>query len=497
LNPLKKLAGQTAIYGLSSIIGRVLNYFLTPLYTYLFATSAYGVVTDMYAYVAFLVVLLTFGMETTFFRFASKSPEGEQQKIYNTALLPVMGISVLFILVCTFFSESLATSLQYPDHSEYVVWLAIVVGLDAITAIPMAKLRQENNAKRFVYVNLASIFINIGLNLFFIAYCKPLYDSGNSNFLVDAFYSPDIGIGYIFIANLIASIIKPILLFREISGIRLNIDKVLFRKMIRYAYPLIFVGLAGIINETFDRILLKLILIEEHGREYALGQVGIYGACYKVSILITLFIQAFRYAAEPFFFSEASTKDEKTAKRTYAKVMKYFVIITGVIYLGIMMYIDIVMYFVGKDFRVGAEVVPILLLANIFLGIYYNQSVWYKLTDKTMFGAYISIGGAVITIALNLILIPYMGFVGSAWATLVCYASMMVASYYFGQQHYKIKYPLRKIYLYVGMPVLLYLLSAWIGFESLFLKYTFNTILFGLFLLIVYWLERPVKKVVT
>ena len=439
---------------MSSIAGRFLNYLLTPLYTYQFVAGDYGMVTEMYAYVAFLVVLLTYGMETAYFRFVAGS--ADRKKAYASTLLPVAVSSAIFMTACIIFSPELAAAIEYPGQEELVTCFALIVGLDAISAIPMARLRNENRARRFALVNLSSIGLNIALNLFFIAYCKVEYDAGNANPLVKAIYFPEIGIGYIFIANLLSSILRTLLLLPQVTDIEPEIDKRLFMTMFKYAIPLLIAGIAGIVNENLDRLLLKYMLIGELGTAETMRQVGIYGACYKVSILVTLFVQAYRYAAEPFFFSRSSDRD---ARETYASLMKLFVIVCLFIFLAIMLNIDTVMLFVGEEYREGAVIVPILLMANIFLGIYYNLSVWYKLTDRTIAGAYIGLAGAAITIATNLILIPTLGYTGSAWATLLCYFTMASISYLAGMKYYPVPYPLLKISGYMMLALGLYAIS--------------------------------------
>lgn len=491
MSSLKNLAGQTAVYGLSSIVGRFLNYLLTPLYTYQFVAKDYGVVTEMYAYVAFLVVLLTFGMETAYFRFVNRSES--KDSVYNAALVPVVISASIFMGICVAFSGSLSALIAYPNNPEFVTWFAIIVGLDAISSIPLARLRQENKAARFVGVNLSSIALNIGLNLFFIAYCKVQYDNGQSNWIIDTFYNPAIGVGYIFIANLLASVFKCILLIPFMSKLSLTVDKKILRAMLIYGAPLLIAGLAGIANENLDRILLKYLLLEDIGLERTMTQVGIYGACYKVSILITLFVQAYRYAAEPFFFNKSGDVD---AKETYAAMMKYFVLTCLIVFLGLMVNIDMVMLFVGEEYRVGAEIVPILLLANIFLGIYYNLSVWYKLTDKTIYGAYISIGGAVLTVLFNIALIPKLGYVGSAWATLICYASMMAGSYLWGRKHYQINYPMKKLMAYFVLILLIYLSLGKVQHSDSGVKLLLGNAVLLLVTLGIIFLERP-KKIIT
>ncbi len=494
-NPLKKLAGQTAIYGLTSIVGRLLNWFLVPIYIGVakFTTDQYGVVTEMYSYVAFLVVFLTYGMETAYFRYSTLD-EHKPKKVYTTVIYSLFTTSLLFIAISFLFNQPIADWLMYPNHPEYVTWFAIIVGLDAISSIPMARLRSEQKAIKFAIINFINIGVNIGLNLFFLAYCLPKYAAGETSSLIETFYNPEIGVGYIFISNLIASGVKFILLLPDMFKARYGFEMQLLKKMFIYALPLLIFGLAGIVNETIDRIMLKRMLYDTLGEKETLSQLGIYGACYKVSIIITLFIQAFRYAAEPFFFAQ---EKEKNAKETYAKVMNYFIIVCATIFLGVMLFIDIIKYFIpNKDYWVGLQVVPILLLANISLGIYYNQSIWYKLSGKTQFGAYIGIFGAIVTILLNYIWIPVYGYVGSAWATLICYTSMMILSFILSRKHFPIQYNIPKIFAYLGIAFGLYYLSTYFSFDSTLVKYSVSISFIIGFLAFIYLLERP-KKVVT
>lgn len=485
MNPLRKLAGQTAIYGLSSIIGRVLSYLLVPIYTNVFMPEEYGVVSELYAYISLLLVLLTYGMETAFFRFSEM--EQDKAKVYSTALISLMVSTGLFILISLFSFVPVSQILRYPDHPEYIIWFALIVSLDALTAIPFAHLRALNKAKRFASVKLLNIGFNIALNLFFILLCPYLLKHGMLTGFVHAVYHPEIGVGYIFISNLVSSAFTILLLLPEYLRITYRFDRALWKRMIRYALPLLVVGLAGIINETMDRIFIKYLLPED----VAMTQLGIYGACYKISILMTIFIQAFRFAAEPFFFSQAREAD---AKQTYAAVMKYFVIICSVIFLAVMMYIDIVKYFVGKAYFEGLPVVPILLLANMFLGIYFNLSIWYKLTGQTRYGAYISVGGALLTIVLNVLWIPWIGYMGSAWATFLCYFAMMVASYIIGQKHYPVKYNIPGSLFYLVFALLLYFLSMWISPGSVRAGLLINTVLFMIYLGVIAYNERTVIK---
>ncbi len=362
MNPIRKLASQTAIYGLSSIVGRFLNYLLVPLYTYSFKTGQYGVVSEFYAYSGFFAVLLVFGLETGFFRFSQE--EEKKEKVYSTALSFVVLANVLFLFLILLFVNPLAVPLRSPQHYEYIYWFALILAFDSISSIPFARLRAENKALKFVTIKLLEIGILVALNIFFIVICREAGEKDPNSWL-GSLYKPEIGVGYIFISNLIASSIKMLLLFPMLLGIRGGIDKELFGKMIRYSMPMVIIGFAGIINEMLDRMVLKFLLPYDNATN--MQQLGIYGACYKLSILMTLFIQAFRYAAEPFFFSHAK---ENGSRKIYADVTKYFVIVCVFVFLLVMLYLHWFQNFIGKDFRVGLPVVPVLLMANLFLGVY-------------------------------------------------------------------------------------------------------------------------------
>lgn len=483
MNQLKKLAGQTAIYGLSSIVGRLLNYLLVPLYTRYFSTAEYGEVTTLYAYVAFLVVILTYGMETAFFRFSQN--EQDKKSVYSTSLISLLISSAIFIILMFMNADSIANALNFDGHPEYIQWFALIVGLDAVSSISFAKLREQNKAARFALIRLLNIFINIGLNLFFIIYCPyAIKNNLPSADFVQSIYSQSIGIGYIFIANLVASIVTIVLLFPEMIAARWRFQLQLWKKMILFALPLMIAGLAGITNETIDRILLAHLLPEE----IAASEVGIYGAYYKLSIIMTLFIQTFRFAAEPFFFAQ---EKEQNAKNVYADVMKYFTIITATIFLLVMIYFDLVQQFIGASFHDprGQIIVPVLLFANLFLGIYYNLAIWFKLTGKTRYGAYLSLFGAIVTLGVNFALIPVLGFEGSAWATLLCYFLMTLLSYYLGRKHYPIPYDLKRIGIYLSLTILLFISSLYLD-----LGMYVNTLYLVAFIVFVIALERPKKR---
>jgi len=475
LSTIKKLAGQTAIYGLSSIFGRLLNYLLVPLHTYFFLPKAYGEVGIIYGYVAFFMVLLMFGMETTFFRLIVKS--SDKEKTFNQVFSIVLVINSIFIVGVLLFSQIIADFINFSDHRDYVIWFGFILVFDALSSLLMAKLRHQEKAKIFAIIQLISIGVNIFLNLIFLFF----FLESNLEF----------GIGFIFIANLFSSLTKLSLLYKDLLSFRFIWDKIMAKTMLLFSIPLLIGSFAGIINETMDRILLDRILTKSNDLDYARSQVGIYSANYKLSIIITLFIQAFRYAAEPFFFAQEQNKDKS---KIYSKVMTYFVIVVSFIFLGVTLYIDLFRWFINEYYWEGLKVVPILLMANIFLGIYYNQSIWYKLANKTKFGAYIAIGGALITLGLNMALIPILGYEGSAWTTLVVYFSMMVASHILGQKYYPIKYNLRKVFTFLLLAIVLFFIDRLISIEHTFLNYTFKTALILLFMGTITFIENPLKR---
>jgi O-antigen/teichoic acid export membrane protein len=473
--------GQTAVYGLSSIVGRLLNYLLVPLYTQVFADpSDYGVVSELYAWVAFLIVLLTFGMETAFFRFLQDHED--KDKVFLNGFLTVIGVNVLFFCSLLYFNQDIAKVMLYPGHNEYIILLGAIVAIDAITALPLAKLRAENKALKFASIQFASIGVNIGLNLFFMLY---LFDPSR----------PEEGVLFILFANLIASLVKPLLLYRDFLSIKFSFDLQLAKEMLVYSIPLVIAGFAGIINETLDRILLKHITydgLNPASLNFAEEQVGIYSACYKLAMLVTILLQAYRYAAEPFFFAQMKSEDKN---KVYAKVMNYFVATVCLVFLVVSLNIDIFKHFIRNEaYWSGLGVVPILLLANVFLGIYYNQSIWYKLSGQTRFGAYIAIVGATLTILINVVFIPEYGFYACAWATLVVYAFQMIASYYLGQRYYPIQYNLRKFFLYFGGALILYFAAKVMQVDGIYTRLIFHNLLIIIYLAIVFTVEKITLK---
>ncbi|MBL7934137.1 MAG: polysaccharide biosynthesis protein [Bacteroidia bacterium] len=483
-NPLKKLAGQTVVYGLGTILPRLLNYLLTPILTRQFLPAEYGINSVLFSYISFMNVVFTFGMETTFFAFYSKFED--KHRVYSTAVISLLMSSVVLSILLFSFSPLISDFLSKPNayySINFISWCILILAIDAITVIPFAKMRAENKAMKFSLLKLLNVVINFSLTIFFVQVCKSAYDHQEDNFLAH-FYNPEIGIGYVFLATLIANFVTLILVSRQLFSINLSLDTTLLKEMLRYTWPLIILGLAGMVNETLDRIILGELVPDE-----SQGQIdqGIYGACYKIAILMTIFIQAFRFAADPFFFGKSKEKD---SKKTYALVMKYFVIFCLLIFLGTLMNLDWIKYLVDEPYWEGLKVVPILLLANLFLGVVYNLAIWYKLSGQTKYGAVISIFGAIITVLVNIIFVPKYSYIACAWATLGAYGGMMLLSYFLGQKNFPIKYNLRAITVYGLAAFTLYGISrTYAGMESVILKVVLNNLLIVLFVWLIYKLE--------
>lgn len=483
---IKKLAGETALYGLSSIVGRLLNMLLVPFYTrVLTTTNEYGAVIDLYATSAFLMVLFSYRMESAFFRFGT--PEADREKTYSTGMLSLLASTGLIVASLLVFAQPVADVLEYPAHPEYVRWFALILAFDCLAELPFARLRLEQRPRRFVAIKLTNIAVNIGMNLFWLVFCP--WAAKNGIHWVNAVWSPGLGVGYIFLSNLIASLVTLLLLSPQLRLIRLQFDRVAWRQMMMYAAPLIIVSFAGIVDEMFSRSMLKYLL--PGTPQENLADVGVFGANYKLAALITLFTQAYRYAAEPFFFRHAGDND---ALRTQAEVTKWFTVAAAAGMLGILLFLDIVKYFIGTKYHSGLHVVPVLLMANLLLGVYYNFSIWYRLKDRTMLGAWISIAGAAITVILNLILIPRFGYTGAAWVTLGCYAFMCWATWFTGKKHYPVPYPLGRMASYVAAVLALFALGK-VAETTLpampVLLWAVRAVLFGVFLALVYFREKP------
>lgn len=489
---IKRLASQTAIYGLSSIAARLLNFLLVPLHTaFLAGADDYGKVGVMFAYAAFMAVLLTYGMETAFFNFSRQ--ENEREKSFSTSGISIVITTTVFLILGLSFNDKIAWAIGYPQFPEFVQYFVLILSFDAVAAIPLARLRLDQRPWRFATARLLSIGVNILFNVYFLVVCPWLLSQGYDGFLT-ASYNPNHLVHYIFISNAIGSAAMLVFLLPELFKLKAGFHLEHWKKMIRYAAPLIFVGMAGIVNETFDRIMIKQLLPED----IADHQAGIYNAFYKLSIIMTMFVQAFRYAAEPFFFSHAKEKD---ARSNYAEIMNYFVLICCLVFLGTMFFIrELAPIFIRKASYFndpnGLKIVPILLMANLFLGIYYNLSVWYKLTDNTKIAAVITIAGALVTLFINYIFIPKYGFLASAWATLIVYFSMTLASTLIGRRYYPVPYSFGKILLMLAGAIVLFLIHNWVKVGDLTLigNVAVSVLMMGLFVGLFYPMVRATKK---
>lgn len=490
MSGIKKLAGQTLWYGVSSILAKFINYLLTPYLTFKFTQSDYGEMSVVYAAIPFLNVIFTYGMETAYFRFSNS--ENSKSDVFNTSSVSLIFSSILFTAVMILFRHDIASLLKLELHPEYITIVAFIIGVDALCAIPFARLRQDGRPRKYALIRVGGILINIAVLYFFISIAPKLY-SENPAAIIRHVYKPGFEVGFVLIANLIQTIFTFLLLSKEFFAFRFQFNSGLWLKMMSYSYPLIIAGFAGMINETFDRIMLQW-WAPVASEAAAKAEVGTYSACYKLSILITLAVQAFRMGAEPFFFKQASSGN---AQLVYARVMKFFVITLSVMFLVVMLYLDIWKYFIQKkEMWEGLKVVPILLYANIFLGIYYNLSIWYKLGNKTIAGAYITIIGAAVTVIINRAFIPHYSYMACAWATFACYGSMMLISYFWGQKVYPVPYAVKKLIAYLVLVFLLFLLqTALVALNSsIYFSLLTGTVLLTVFLVIVLRAERKEFK---
>ena len=482
MNKVKKLAGQTLLYGLGSIIPKLLNFaILTPFYTRIFAPGVYGTVTELYAYVVILMVIISFGMETGFFRFAQNKKD--LKAVFTSSFLFVSVLAVLFVVVVRLATGPIAGFIQYDDNPEYIKWFSYIIALDAIASLPFAKLRQQNRALKFAIIKMLNVVVNIGLVVFFFVIWPRLW-AANPGEGLNRYFDPAMGVGYVFIANLITSAIVLLFLSTELKDLKGPVQLRILKNLLKYSFPIVIIGIAGSINEVADKILLKFWLPDSFE---AMDIVGIYGANYKIAVLMTLFIQMFRYAFEPFLFAQSKDVD---AKRLYAQILDIFFSLGLVIFLGVLFYLDIVKYYIDEKYWEGIGIVPIILLANLFLGVFYNLSVWYKINDFTRYGAWLAIGGATITIILNAVLIPLIGYMGSAWATLACYTLMMIGSYLWGRKIYPVPYRVDRFLINLGLALLLFGVSEFIKPDILWLRLTINTVLLIVFMV---WIEKQQK----
>jgi O-antigen/teichoic acid export membrane protein len=484
-NRLGSLAKQTAIYGVSSIVGRFLNYLLVPIHTHRMAAESggYGIVTNLYAYTALLLVILTFGMETTFFRFANKE-DVNPDKAFSTAGLSVGFVSMLFLILVSVYLRPIAGALDYASHPEFVEIMAIIVAFDAFQSILFARLRYENRPLKFMTLKLSFIVLSLLLNLFIFylaPYLKELYPS------MMGWYHTSYQVGYIFIANLICTTLVNLGFIKEIKKLRFGIDRDMLKKMLVYTWPILLMGLAGILNQVADKIVFKKIVPGIEGER----QLGIYGACVKIAMIMAMITQAFRYAYEPFVFGG---KRDNADKQSQATVMKYFIIFTLLAFLAVVMYMPLLQYLVGADYREGLRVVPIVMMAEVFMGIYFNLSFWYKLNDRTWWGAVFSGIGCVVLLAINFIFVPKYSYMACAWGGFAGYGTCMVLSYFVGQKKAPVPYDLKSAFMYFALAVALFFIQKQIHIESTIWTLVVNTGLLLVFFAFVCWREKDLVK---
>ena len=469
---LKSLAKETAIYGVSSIVGRFLNYLLVPVYTIALPASSggYGVVTNIYAWVALMLVLLTCGMETGFFRFANKGQD-DPMRVYSTTLLSVSIGSVIFVVLGLLFLEPIAGWLEYGEHPWYIGMMMIVVAMDAIQSIPFAYLRYKKRPIKFAALKLLFIFLNIALNLFYYVILE-----GND-------------VGYAFLFNLVCTSVVMVCMIPELRGFTYVLDKELLKRMLRYSLPLVILGVAGILNQVADKIIFPFVYPDE---AEATIQLGIYGAASKIAMIMAMFTQAFRFAYEPFVFGKSKEKD---SREMYAQAMKFFIIFTLLAFLAVMFYLDILRHVIGRDYWDGLRVVPIVMAAEIFMGIYFNLSFWYKLIDETRWGAYFSLTGCIILILMNIFLVPQYGYIACAWAGFTGYGVAMLLSYFVGQKKYPIQYDLKAIGMYVLLAAVLYVAAEYVSIDNIYLRMAYRTVLLLLFIAYVVKRDLPLNQI--
>ncbi len=470
MGKLTTIFKDTAIYGLSSIIGRFLNYLLVPLYTAQLsaASGGYGIITNIYAYVALAMVLLTFGMETTYFRFTNKT-HTDSQTVYGTTLITVGSVSLVFAVLVLLLLSPVSQLMGYGDHPEYVGVMAVTVAIDAFLCIPFAHLRQQKKALKFAALKLLNIAVSILLNLIYF------------------YFMDGKDVGYAFYINLVCTVMLAVCLITEYTGFRWKLDTQLLRTMLSYSWPILVLGIAGILNQTADKMLFPYIYEGSDMRE----QLGIYGACSKIAMIMAMITQAFRFAYEPIVFAGVKDKDQH---EMYEKAMKFFIIFTLLAFLVVVAYLEVLKFIIGADYWVGLEVVPIVMAAEIMMGIYFNLSFWYKIIDKTIWGAIFSGIGCAVLLAVNIIFVPKYGYMACAWGGFAGYGVAMLVSYFVGQKYYPLNYPLKEIALYVVLAFVLFGLMRFTNDWPMIASLAFNTLLVVAFMAVIIWRDLPLAS---
>jgi O-antigen/teichoic acid export membrane protein len=483
---LKTLVKDTAIYGLSSIVGRFLNYLLVPLHTtkIVAESGGYGVVSNVYAYTALLMALLTFGMETTFFRFSNKEGE-DSHKVYGTTLWLVGGVSLLFAVLCLVFNAPLSSIMGYADHPEYIACMTTIVAFDALQSILFARLRGQHRPWKFMALKMSFILASVLLNVFVFLGAPALY-AVYPEWI--GWYNPDYSVGYIFFINLICTVSVTFGFIPELKGFAYGFDGALARRMLRYALPILVLSIAGILNQVADKITYRFIVPGVEGDI----QLGIYGACAKIAMIMALLTQAFRYAYEPFVFGKSRDKDNK---EMYAVTMKFFIIFTLLAFLAVVFYMDILKYLIGSSYWEGLHVVPIVMMAEIFMGIYFNLSFWYKLKDVTYWGAIMSVIACAVLLGVNFIFVPRFGYVACAWGGFAGYGTAMLLSYFIGQRYYPIQYDVKGIAKYFVLALAMFAVFKMLPYDNMWLRLSVGTLLLLLFVAYIIKCDLPLKQI--
>ena len=484
---LKSLLKDTAIYGLSSIVARFINFLLVPIQTARFAASGgeYGVITNVYAYVSILIIVLTYGMETTFFRFMSKEDE-QPEHIYSTALRMVATTSLLSIVLVLSLLHPIASALGYADHPEYVAVMYVTVAVDAFMAIPFAYLRYQHKPVKFATLKILNILLNITLNLLYLIVLPAL--KLNPFGIYDEQFTLDVA--FVFYINLVCTLFTLLLLWKELRGFRFGFDVAACRRMLSYTWPLLVMGVAGQLNQAASQILFPYFY--DGSADEARAQLGIYGACIKIAMIMVMITQAFRFAYEPFVFGKSKEKDNR---ETYAQAMKYYLIFTLLAFLVVIGYLDVLRYLIGSSYWEGLRIVPIVMAAEIMFGVFFNLSFWYKLTDRTIWGAYFSGIGAVVLIVVDILFIPRFSYMACAWAGFAAYGVSMVISYFIGQKYYPIKYPLGDMALYTWLAIMAFVVMTIArGSFPLWLSLAINTLFILLFVAVIIKRDLPLSS---
>ena len=485
MKEIRQLAGQTVIYGLGTIVPRFLNYgILTFMYTRIFPKEEYGIITELYAWMVLFQIILTYGMETGFFRFSQN--QDEYKKVYSTTLISLLITSSLFLILTNVFIKPFSEFLKYENNREYIRMFTAILAIDAFSAIPFARLRRHNKAKTFSIIKILNVVITIVVVIFFLV-IAPHINSGSKQ-LPGWLYNPGFGVGYVFLANLAGSLCTMLMLLPWIIDIKPEFDREILKKMLGYSLPLLVAGLAGSINDAIDKLMLRRIIGEENG----LYTVGEYGAGYKIGVLMALFVQMFRFAAEPFFFERAGKAD---AKKTYAEVMKYFIIAMLIVFLGLNLYKSGIQYILGRDYRNSLVVVPKISMAYLLYGIYMNHSIWYKINNLTRYGIYITLMGAAVTIAINALFIPAYGYMASAWAHVFSYLTMIIASFIFASNHYKVEYQISRLIPYFIMAILMVAFAELFQYKTIVSEIAVNTVFLIVFIAFAQYKDKLISKI--